>query len=350
MVVGTSIGRVKAMVDDCGKPVQAAGPSVPVRLMGLRTVPTAGQELISVPSEARARVIAERREKVQELRRLMQQGVQGQQAGSGEHAQQEREEREIERERERERERGEEREERKKGGYTQQFATTVAKRHSLLVTMALTLDRTGSGGDGNALSSISAQEGGIGGIDGTGEASTQTKAMGVNVILKADGVGTLQALEQVVSATAAKTKDVVVSIVATSVGDVTQSDIERASTVSNSVTIVLGFNIGVADAGARSLAKELDVRIVRDTVIYRLEDELKSTMENLMPKDKTLTREGLARVLKVFPIRYARLPGSAVGFFSVGFFFFCLFALHFQRERLNEHNVMLSEIPFDAIF
>ena len=41
----------------------SAGPSTPVRLLGLRSMPVAGQELLSVTSEAKARQIAERRER-----------------------------------------------------------------------------------------------------------------------------------------------------------------------------------------------------------------------------------------------------------------------------------------------
>jgi translation initiation factor IF-2 len=51
VVVGSTYGRVKAMTDDKGRELQTAGPSTPVRLLGLRTVPTAGEELLSVDSE-----------------------------------------------------------------------------------------------------------------------------------------------------------------------------------------------------------------------------------------------------------------------------------------------------------
>ena len=43
IVVDTMFGRVKAMTDDRGKRVMEAGPAVPVRLLGLRSVPTAGK-------------------------------------------------------------------------------------------------------------------------------------------------------------------------------------------------------------------------------------------------------------------------------------------------------------------
>jgi hypothetical protein len=40
-----------------------------------------------------------------------------------------------------------------------------------------------------------------------------------------------------------------------------------------------------------TLFQELDVRVVRDTIIYRLEDELRSLMENLLPKERVTTKE-----------------------------------------------------------
>ena len=56
------------MTDDTGKEIQEAGPSTPVRLLGLRSVPSAGMELLSVESESIARQIAERRYRLAKLR------------------------------------------------------------------------------------------------------------------------------------------------------------------------------------------------------------------------------------------------------------------------------------------
>lgn len=53
IVVGSTFGRVKAMTDDRGNPITTAGPSTPMQLLGLRSVPVAGQELLSVESEVR---------------------------------------------------------------------------------------------------------------------------------------------------------------------------------------------------------------------------------------------------------------------------------------------------------
>ncbi len=57
-VVGTESGRVRAMIDDTGKQVKAAGPSMPVEVLGLGGMPAAGDTLTVVESEARAREVA----------------------------------------------------------------------------------------------------------------------------------------------------------------------------------------------------------------------------------------------------------------------------------------------------
>ena len=57
-VVGAESGKVRALVDDKGKQVKAAGPSVPVEVLGLSGVPSAGDPLSVVENEARAREVA----------------------------------------------------------------------------------------------------------------------------------------------------------------------------------------------------------------------------------------------------------------------------------------------------
>ena len=57
-VVGSESGRVRAMVDDKGRQMKEAGPSMPVEVLGLGGVPSAGDTLTVVDSEARAREVA----------------------------------------------------------------------------------------------------------------------------------------------------------------------------------------------------------------------------------------------------------------------------------------------------
>ncbi|MFN2099960.1 translation initiation factor IF-2 [Altererythrobacter sp. MF3-039] len=68
-VVGTESGRVRALIDDKGKQVKEAGPSVPVEVLGLGGVPAAGDQLTVVENEQRAREVAQyRQEKATEQR------------------------------------------------------------------------------------------------------------------------------------------------------------------------------------------------------------------------------------------------------------------------------------------
>ena len=58
ILAGAVYGRVRAMLDESGKPVQEAGPSIPVEIQGLADVPMAGVEVISMSDERKAREIA----------------------------------------------------------------------------------------------------------------------------------------------------------------------------------------------------------------------------------------------------------------------------------------------------
>jgi translation initiation factor IF-2 len=58
VLAGTSFGRVRAMLDENGKAVAAAGPSIPVEIQGLAEVPAAGEEVIGLSDERKAREIA----------------------------------------------------------------------------------------------------------------------------------------------------------------------------------------------------------------------------------------------------------------------------------------------------
>ena len=67
--MGTTFGTVKSLVNDTGKRLKNAGPSTAVQLLGLKSVPSAGQELLSVNSEEEAKRIVDRRVRVAELKR-----------------------------------------------------------------------------------------------------------------------------------------------------------------------------------------------------------------------------------------------------------------------------------------
>ena len=61
MVAGTAVGRVRAMMDDKGKPVKKAKPSIPVEILGLSEVPEGGDTFYVVSDERKAREVVEAR-------------------------------------------------------------------------------------------------------------------------------------------------------------------------------------------------------------------------------------------------------------------------------------------------
>ena len=71
-VVGSHTGKVRAMVDDKGKQPKKAGPSMPVEVLGLSGVPSAGDKLTVVEDEGRAREVAAYRAEQEKLQRTTQ--------------------------------------------------------------------------------------------------------------------------------------------------------------------------------------------------------------------------------------------------------------------------------------
>ena len=63
IVVGSSIGRIRSMIDDKGKKVRKAGPSTPVEIMGLTEVPQAGDIFYEVKDERTAKHLIEKRKR-----------------------------------------------------------------------------------------------------------------------------------------------------------------------------------------------------------------------------------------------------------------------------------------------
>ncbi|MHB0913403.1 MAG: translation initiation factor IF-2 [Armatimonadota bacterium] len=70
VLVGQAYGRIKAMVDDRGHKMEKAGPSTPVEIVGLSTVPLAGDKLEVMKNEREARQIAEGRKEDERTERF----------------------------------------------------------------------------------------------------------------------------------------------------------------------------------------------------------------------------------------------------------------------------------------
>ncbi len=70
VMAGTASGKIRAMIDDRGRPVQFAGPATPVELLGLSSTPMAGDRLQVVENERLARQLVQERELVSREARM----------------------------------------------------------------------------------------------------------------------------------------------------------------------------------------------------------------------------------------------------------------------------------------
>lgn len=69
MVAGAEWGRVRAMIDEKGAQLKVAGPSMPIEVLGLSGVPMAGDDVVVVENEARAREISDYRQRTERDKR-----------------------------------------------------------------------------------------------------------------------------------------------------------------------------------------------------------------------------------------------------------------------------------------
>jgi translation initiation factor IF-2 len=208
VVSGTEFGRVRAMFDEAGRSVSSAGPSIPVQVLGLSGTPNAGDDVVAVADEKRAREVAELR-------------------------------------------------------------AERARQTKLEEQRGASLDQLFS----------QLQE---------GEAKT------VNIIIKADVQGSMEALRE--SLLKLSTDEVKVVIVAAGVGGIAESDANLAVT---SNAFLLGFNVR-ADAAARRVVEEKGLDLRYYSVIYELIDDVKKAMSGLLSPEVTEEIIGLAEVRDVF--------------------------------------------------
>lgn len=208
LLAGGEYGRIRAMVDDHGHPVDSATPSMPVEILGLSGTPSAGDEAIAVPTEKRAREVA-----------LFRQGKFRDVKLARKHA---------------------------------------AKLENIFVQM----------GEG--------------------------KASGLNVILKADVQGSLEAITDALIKL--NTDEVHVNLIASGVGGITESDVNLAIASSG---IILGFNVR-ADTPSRKLAELEGVDLRYYSVIYHLIDEIKAALSGMLKPEYQEIMLGLASVRDVF--------------------------------------------------
>ena len=208
VLVGVNFGRIRAMMDENGQPIQEAGPSIPVEILGLDGTPEAGDEVTVVVDERKAREVA-----------LFRQGKF----------------REVK----------------------------LARAHA-------------------------------GKLENMFENMGQEEKKVLNIVIKADVRGTLEALRGSLSELG--NDEVEVCVVAGGVGGINESDANLAL-ASNAV--IFGFNVR-ADAGARKIVEQegLDMRYYN--IIYDIIEDVKKALSGLLGTDVRENILGIAEVREVF--------------------------------------------------
>jgi translation initiation factor IF-2 len=208
VLIGSNFGRIRAMLDENGKPIKEAGPSIPVEILGLDGTPDAGDDMSVLADEKKAREVA-----------LFRQGKF----------------REVK----------------------------LARAHA-------------------------------GKLENIFENMGQEEKKTLNIVLKSDVRGSLEALQGSLSSLG--NDEVQVRVVGGGVGGITESDANLAL-ASNAV--LFGFNVR-ADAGARKIVEQegLDMRYYN--VIYDIIDDVKKALTGMLGSDVRENILGIAEVRDVF--------------------------------------------------
>lgn len=116
----------------------------------------------------------------------------------------------------------------------------------------------------------------------------------LNIVLKADVKGSLEAVEE--SLEKMKTEEVAVKIIKKGVGDITEDDVMMAKAGG---ALIFGFGVGLSSA-VDQLAKREKVKIALYEVIYELLDDVRAALSTLLTPEKIELVEGKLEVLKIF--------------------------------------------------
>jgi len=207
-LVGSNYGRIRAMLDENGKPIKEAGPSIPVEILGLDGTPDAGDELSVLADEKKAREVA-----------LFRQGKF----------------REVK----------------------------LARAHA-------------------------------GKLENIFENMGQEEKKTLNIVLKSDVRGSLEALQGSLSSLG--NDEVQVRVIGGGVGGITESDANLAL-ASNAV--LFGFNVR-ADAGARKIVEQEGLDLRYYNVIYDIIEDVKKALTGMLGSDVRENILGVAEVRDVF--------------------------------------------------
>lgn len=130
---------------------------------------------------------------------------------------------------------------------------------------------------------------------GTAKAFTDTKLPVVPILIKADVLGTIDAIQHELDKF--ESDRIAVRVIETGVGDITASDVQNVSATKDA--IIVGFNVAVARP-AKDLAERLDVEIDTFNIIYELSEWLETALKNRTPKREEKQITGTVKILKHF--------------------------------------------------
>ncbi|MDP3560498.1 MAG: translation initiation factor IF-2 [Legionellaceae bacterium] len=131
-------------------------------------------------------------------------------------------------------------------------------------------------------------------LEGFMENMTSGETKALNVVLKADVQGSLEAISDAL--VNVSTEEVKVSVIASGVGGITESDVHLAIA---SQALIIGFNVR-ADGAAKKLAESEGINLHYYSVIYDIVDQIKSVLTGLLAPQFRDEIVGIAEVREVF--------------------------------------------------
>lgn len=139
-------------------------------------------------------------------------------------------------------------------------------------------------------------------------AHKKTNLPTIPVLIKADALGTVEAIEHELSQFTSER--ITVRVIDSAVGAITANDVQAVSATKDA--IIVGFNVKV-DREAKDLAERLGVEIDTFSIIYELSDWLNTALKNRTPKMEEKVVTGQAKILKHFSTqKYTHVLGARI--------------------------------------
>lgn len=143
-------------------------------------------------------------------------------------------------------------------------------------------------------------------LSGASEQAQQGELKELNLIIKADVQGSVEAIQS--SLSQLPQNEVQIRVLFAAPGEVTETDVDLAAA---SGAVIIGFNTTLA-SNARTVADQEGVDIREYDIIYKLLDEIQGAMEGLLEPEEVESPLGEAEVRAVFPVGRGNAAGSYV--------------------------------------